>query len=141
MSSWIHVSGVFNIDGVRNLTDEERNMSFEELIDARLGKEISYEDICWLYETESKTHIEEYLPLGSEGSLQKSICFDNVEDSINIGAITVFGNLRDCYDVDKYIEWFKKKCELFYIRQAVITVTNGWETKTWTYGEKENGLD
>ena len=141
MSSWIHVSGVFNIDGVKNLTDEERKMSFEQLMDTKLGKEISYEDICWLYETEFKTHIEEYLPLGSEGSLQKSICFDNVKDSINIGAITVFGNLRDCYDVDKYIEWFKKKCELFYIRQAVITVTNGWETKTWTYGEKKNGLD
>lgn len=140
MSSWIHVSGVFNIDGVRNLTDEERKMSFEKLMDVKLGKEVSFDDI-WLHETEIESHTEEYLPLGSEGSLQKSICFDNVVDSINIGAITIFGNLRDCYDVDKYIEWFKKKCELFWIRQAVVTVTNGWETKTWTYGEEENGMD
>lgn len=140
MSSWIHVSGVFNIDGVRDLTDEERKMSFEKLMDVKLGKEVSFDDI-WLHETEIESHTEEYLPLGSEGSLQKSICFDNVVDSINIGAITIFGNLRDCYDVDKYIEWFKKKCELFYIRQAVITVTNGWKTKTWTYGEEESELD
>lgn len=136
MSSWIHVSGVFNIDGVRNLTDEERKMSFEKLMDVKLGKEVSFDDI-WLHETEIESHTEEYLPLGSEGSLQKSICFDNVVDSINIGAITIFGNLRDRYNVDEYIEWFKKKCELFWIRQAVVTVTNGWETKTWTYGEKE----
>ena len=32
MSSWIHVSGLFNIDGVKDLTDEEREMSFEQLI-------------------------------------------------------------------------------------------------------------
>lgn len=140
MSSWIHVSGVFNIDGVRNLTDEEREMSFEELIDARLGKEVSYSDLCY-GEEDYRGHAEEYLPLGSEGSLQKGICFDNVENSINIGVITVFGNLRDRYYIDEYIEWFKKKCELFWIRQAVVTVTNGWETKTWTYGEKENGVD
>ena len=140
MSSWIHVSGLFNIDGVKDLTDEEREMSFEQLIDARLGKEVLFEDI-WLHEAEFESHAEEYLPLGSEGSLQKSICFNNVEGSINIGVVTVFGNLRDCYNVDEYIEWFKKKCELFWIRQAVVTVTNGWETKTWTYGEKENELD
>ena len=140
MSSWIHVSGVFNIDGIRDLTNEERNMSFEQLMDEKLGKEVSFDDI-WLHEAEIESHTEEYLPLGSEGSLQKSICFNNVVDSINIGAITIFGNLRGCYDVDKYIEWFKKKCELFWIRQAVVTVTNGWETKTWTYGENENELD
>lgn len=132
MSSWIHVSGVFNIDGIRDLTDKERSMSFEQLMDVKLGKEVSYDDIRW---NEKKLNAEECLPLGSEGSLQRGICFINVENSINIGAITIFGNLRDCYDVDKYVEWFKKKCELFYIRQAVITVTNGWETKTWTYGE------
>lgn len=134
MSSWIHVSGAFNIDGVKDLTDEERKMSFEKLMDVKLGKEVSYDDLCYC---EEKLNVEEYLPLGSEGSLQKSICFNNVENSINIGVITVFGNLRDRYNVDEYIEWFKKKCELFWIRQAVVTVTNGWETKTWTYGEKE----
>ncbi len=138
MSSWIHVSGVFNIDGVKNLTVEEIEMSFEQLIDARLGKELSYDDI---YYNDVYINENECLPLGSEGTLQKSICFNRVEDSINIGAITVFGNLRGCYNVDEYIEWFKKKCELFYIRQAVVTVTNGWETKTWTYGEEENGMD
>lgn len=140
MSDWIHVSGVFNIDGVKNLTVEEIEMSFEQLMDARLGKEVSFDDI-WLHEAEFESHAEEYLPLGSEGSLQKGICFNRVEDSVNIGVITVFGNLRDCCNVDEYIEWFKKKCEQFYIRQAIVTVTNGWETKTWTYGESENGLD
>lgn len=133
MSSWIHVSGVFNIDGVRDLTDEERKMSFEKLMDVKLGKEVSYEALC---QFEEEINVEEYLPLGSEGSLQKSICFNNVEGAINIGVITVFGNLRDRYNVDEYVEWFKNKCELFWIRQAVVTVTNGWETKTWTYGEK-----
>lgn len=130
MSDWIHVSGVFNIDGVKNLTVEEIEMSFEQLMDARLGKEFSYDDI---YHSGVYINEKECLPLGSEGTLQKGICFNRVEDSINIGVITVFGNLRGCYNVDEYIEWFKKKCEQFYIRQAVVTVTNGWETKTWTY--------
>lgn len=138
MSDWIHVSGVFNIDGVKNLTAEEIEMSFEQLMDARLGKEFSYDDIC---HSDVYINEKECLPLGSEGTLQKGICFNRVEDSINIGVITVFGNLRDCYNVDEYIEWFKKKCGQFYIRQAVVTVTNGWETKTWTYGENENGMD
>lgn len=139
MSSWIHVSGVFNIDGVEG-NELDDDLTFSDLIDKKLGKELRYEDDYDKWDYAFK-HKNEFLPLGSEGSLHKSIWKNPDKDSLNMAVITVFGNLRDCYNVDEYIEWFKKKCEQFYIRQAVITVTNGWETKTWTYGENENGVD
>lgn len=139
MSSWIHVSGVFNIDGVEG-NELDDDLTFSDLIDKKLGKELRYEDDYDKWDYAFK-HKNEFLPLGSEGSLHKSIWENPDKDSLNMAVITVFGNLRDCCDVDEYIGWFKKKCELFWIRQAVVTVTNGWETKTWTYGEEENELD
>ena len=50
--------------------------------------------------------------------------------------ITIFGDLRDCYeeDADKIIEWFKNKCKQFSIRQAMITVNYEYDgIKSWTY--------
>lgn len=81
-------------------------------------------------------HPERYLPSGSEGTLRKIVCHN--PDPFDTGKyiISIFGDLRDHYDPDGIIDWFRKKLEHedLYVKQAVITVENDrYGVRTWAY--------
>lgn len=138
MSNWTHVAGVMRIDDIRF---DESMPDFEKIF----GKELRWEDLVnWPEDIELKK--EEYLPLGSEGSLEMLV---HVNEDIHCMAayvITIFGDLRDHDSPDKIINWFKEKYDLINssnefvggVRQACITVENEWTgVGTWTAAEVE----
>lgn len=75
------------------------------------------------------------MPCGSKGTLQK-VVWTNPEKSCTAAyTVSVFGDLRDWYDIDVIVDWFKRivTSEDLWVRSAVITVTNGQATRTWSY--------
>ena len=132
MSNWTHVAGVIRVDYMK--WDDIPELDFDEL----LGKECLWEDGCEVFEDADK-HPELYLPMGSEGSLQKSVWIDPDKSSIPRYTVSIFGDLRDHDSCDEIIEWFKNKCKLIgSVRQATITVDNEYYgTKSYTYSEVE----
>lgn len=129
MSCWCHVAAVMRIDAIR-VDDYYEEPDWDELI----GKECLWEsgDDIW---NDMKLNPERYLPMGSEGSLQKSIWVNPDLSHCAAYVVTIFGDLRDCDDgdADKIIEWFKNKCKQFSIRQAMITVNYGYGKTNWVY--------
>jgi hypothetical protein len=84
------------------------------------------------------THKEEYLPLGSEGSLRKSIWVNPDKNDMASYTVTVFGDLRDHHNPDEIIDWFKGVCSKFWVRNAIITVKNEWGgTKDWRFTKED----
>ena len=76
--------------------------------------------------------------MGSEGSLRKSIWINPNGDCSARYTISIFGDLRDHHSTSDIIEWFKEKCKLLWVRNAVITVNNEWcGTETYTYVDEE----
>ena len=107
MSQWTHIAGTIRIDCV----DHEE---VKEQIHNVLGQTWQYGD-----NVDPDT---EYVPYGSEGSIQYTITENPDEYSITAFVVTFYGDLRD-YDNDaKIIAWFEKVCDAFYIRQATITI-------------------
>lgn len=135
MSNWTHVAGVIRIDSFR-FGDDEGEPNFDEVI----GKELHFHDSSEQWDYAFK-HKEEYLPLGSEGSLQKSIWINPDKDNVASYTVTIFGDLRDHHSLDDIIDWFKGVCAKVWVRNAIITVQNEWNgTKDWRYvDEDESG--
>ena len=130
MSCWCHVAAVMRIDAIR-VDDYYGEPDWDELI----GKECLWESDYAIW-CDTELNPERYLPMGSEGSLQKSVWINPDLSHCAAYVITIFGDLRDCYeeDADKIIEWFKNKCKQFSIRQAMITVNYEYDgIKSWTY--------
>lgn len=133
MSTWTHVAGIIRAYGVQNWESDHD-------WDSVIGKECLWgsSSETWKYADE---HPEEYMPCGSEGTLQKSIWVNPDKSDVNAYTISVFGDLRDWYDVNAIIVWFKILVKnKLSVRSAVITVTNTLdETRTWSYnfGEEE----
>lgn len=128
MSNWTHVAGIIRIDDLRL---EDTIPDFDELI----GKELHYEDPAAKWD-DAHNHPEKYLPLGSEGSLMKSVWINPEEGDIAAYTVSIFGDLRDHDDAQEIVDWFKKVCEKFAVRNAVIVVENELNGQvTWTYGE------
>ena len=140
MSNWTHVAGIIRMD----LFDpyENSNIDFDEL----LGKEIRFGDPIEEWNDVDKNP-NKYLPMGSEGSLTKSIWENPDISCIAKYTISIFGDLRDHDDPNKVIEWFKKICTKIddtdetiggSIRNATITVENEWNgTVNWTYEDSK----
>lgn len=127
MSNWTHVAGIIRIDGLGFV-------DFDKL----LGKECLWESPEEVWD-DMRNNPDDYLPMGSEGSLKKSIWINPDEHSIAAYTVSIFGDLRDHNSAKEIVDWFKKKCEGFWIRNAVITVQNELNgTETWTYGQKED---
>jgi len=83
-----------------------------------------------------RKHPEKYLPAGSEGTLRKSVWRNPDNAAMEEYTISIFGDLRDHYDPDGIIDWFKNKLkdEDLYVKQAVVTVENDLHgIRTWTY--------
>lgn len=129
MSAWVHVAGIVRIDMFR-FPEEGENDEKEiiELMTNNFGKELSFYDKTDKWEDAYK-HPEYYLPFGSEGSLKMSVWIN--PDICYMAAVTVsiFGDLRDYTDVNKIIEWFKKKCNSknIDVRNACITVNSDYD--------------
>ena len=119
MSVWTHVAAVFRLDSFR----------FEEPdFYILFGKACLYDDNDAVWD-DYDSHPENYMPAGSEGSLEKKICVNPDDSCMAAYTISVFGDLRDFDDVVKIKRWFEVCCnrinlcrDLCGIRQAVITV-------------------
>ena len=130
MSVWTHVAAIFRVDSIRGLFPPPK---FDEVF----GKECLFESGAEVWNDVDK-HPENYLPMGSEGSLQKSVWVNPESCHLAAYTVSVFGDLRDYDDVQAIVEWFKDKCAKVRIRQACITVEceNG-NSALVKYEEKE----
>lgn len=132
MSNWTHVAATARIDSLAFLMPE---LDFENVF----GKALDYDSPDYMW-AEQENDPEKYLPMGSEGTL-KMMVWANPDTSYAARyTVTIFGDLRDHYDPQEIVDWFKRKLKGLIIRQAVITVENEWRgTITWTYSKEENG--
>ena len=137
MSNWTHVAGVIRIDDLR--FDETKIPDFDKIF----GKALRWED-DWPEDIELKK--EEYLPLGSEGSLEMSVHVNEDIQCMAAYVVTIFGDLRDHDSPDEIINWFKEKCDLINssddviggVRNACIVVENEWNgVRTWAAETEE----
>lgn len=122
MSNWTHVAGIIRVDGLR--VDDLENITggtpdFDELI----GKEVLFDSPSELWD-ESDKHPERFLPRGSDGSLQKTVWKNPDEASVATYTVSIFGDLRDHDDPHEITQWFRKICDKFWVRNAVITANN-----------------
>lgn len=130
MSNWTHVAGVFRIDHIK-WEDDEPELNFDEIF----GKECLYKSDNKVWK-DARVNTEKYLPMGSEGSLQKSIWINPRKECVTRYTVSIFGDLRDHDSIDSIIDWFKNKCTLSYliVRNACITVSNEYYgTKTVSF--------
>jgi hypothetical protein len=126
MSNWTHVAGIIRVDGMAR-------QDFDKII----GKECLWSSPSEVWE-DAEANPDKYLPMGSEGSLQKTVWENPDKSCLDSYTISIFGDLRDHHSTSDIIEWFKEKCKLLWVRNAVITVYNEWcGTETYTYKESE----
>lgn len=126
MSIWTHVAGVIRIDGFPGYTEEFDN---ETVLDRAVGKVLNFHDdaVRW---NDADEHPYDFMPCGSEGSLERSLWTNPDPSHMARWTLTVFGDLRDYDDVNAIIEWFKNRCAKIHsdafkcasVRNAVITV-------------------
>lgn len=81
---------------------------------------------------------EEYfspMPKGSEDGLTITCWVNPKENHANRYTVSLFGDLRHRDDPQSIVDWFKDKCRGLYIRNAAITVHNGFEAPVvWCAG-------
>ena len=136
MSNWTHVAGIIRMDSVRF------NESYtDDYFDKLIGKECLFGSPSNVWDDAEKNP-DDYLPMGSEGSLRKSVWINPDPSIIAAYTISIFGDLRDHDSTDEIIDWFKNKCSKISVRQAIITVLNERNgEKTWTYTEEDEEED
>ena len=117
MSNWTHVAGIVRIDSFRLF--ESKEMNFDEIFGKEIHFDDSYED--W---KDARMHPGKYLPLGSEGSLTKTVWINPDESHLAAYTVSVFGDLRDHQSSDAIIEWFKDICSRLNVRNATISAYN-----------------
>lgn len=134
MSAWTHVAAIVRVDDFR-IFDDQAGPDW----DAIFGKE------CLFFASRDKWHDatknpSKYLPMGSEGSLRKTVWTDPDRSNVAAHTVSIFGDLRDYDSPETIIEWFKKIVisDAIDVRQACITVTNCYRTMTWgcNFGEE-----
>jgi hypothetical protein len=71
-------------------------------------------------------HPDEYLPHGSEGSLQKSVWENPDSTAVAHWTVTVWGDLRDHDSIDEIEKWFRGCCDRLrdWLRQACCEIDN-----------------
>ena len=134
MSNWTHVAGIIRIDHVRVLDGEI--MDFDNLI----GKECLWESDMETWK-EQEEFPERFLPMGSEGSLQKTVWVNPDWREIPAYTVSIFGDLRDHHDPDAILDWFKNVCDKLCIRNAVINAWNEWNgDRVWHYPKEDKSV-
>lgn len=127
MSVWTHVAGVIRVDDIRL---DNYLPNFDKIV----GKECLFKSSENIWR-DMENNPNDYMPCGSEGTLQKSVWINPDKSSMAAYTISVFGDLRDYEEPQPIIDWFIKVCDRFgWIRQAVITVdTEGQEVLNYVY--------
>lgn len=135
MSIWSHVAAIVRVDDLRFPGESEPNW------DDIFGKECLYGSPSEVWD-DAYEHPEKYLPMGSEGTLKKSVWVNPNKSHMAAYTVSIFGDLRDHTDVEGLINWFKDiVTSKVWTRQASITIDNILyrpETITWVYTEKED---
>lgn len=136
MSSWTHVAAIVRVNDFRLFDDPI--VPVGDVMDAIFGKECMYLASIKKWDDAMK-HPENYLPMGSEGSLRKTVWVNPDPSCAAAYTVSIFGDLRDYNSPEAIIEWFQKivNSDAINVRQACITVTNGYESKVWgiNFGE------
>lgn len=116
MSNWTHVAGIVRIDGFPG--DE---LDFDKIF----GKECLYESGHEVW-GDFDAHPDDYMPVGSEGTLQKTVWVNTHTEYTDRYVVSVFGDLRDHDDPNKIIIWFKQICDNlgYNVRNACIVADN-----------------
>lgn len=78
-------------------------------------------------------HPEQFMPTGSEGSLQRLVWENPDKSCMASYTVTVFGDLRDYDDQQAIREWFDGVCEKCFIRQAVCNCMVDGTSYTWEW--------
>ena len=123
MSNWTHVAAVFRVDDLSLFIGKAVDM------DKVFGKECIWGDDTKKFCREFKkaeAHPEKYLPLGSEGSLHKSVWVNPDPHSVAHFVVTVWGDLRDHDSLDEIESWFRGCCSKLkgWIRQVACLISN-----------------
>ena len=126
MSVWTHVAGLIRIDVLR-FEDINYIPIIEESLKKTFGEVFGFNDE-W---PDEETIKNSKIPWGSEGTLKYIITENPYKSSMAAFDVIIKGDLRDYDDLDYIIEWFKNGLKDFSVRQAVITVNDGWSVKTW----------
>lgn len=131
MSQWLQVAAIARIDDFRenSVSVEEATEMFEKIF----GKECSWEHGDF---EDAFNHPENYLPMGSEGSLTMSVWVDPDISSLAAYTVSIFGSLRDrnSEDADEIIDWFKNKVSSVLTRNAIIDIGVEFDShKVWVY--------
>lgn len=127
MSNWTHVAGIIRIDAIRCMEEE---IDFDALI----GKEYDWESCrdVWI-------NPDKYMPMGSEGSLNKHIWINPDKSCVAAYTVSIFGDLRDHDDPQEIVDWFKSICNKCWVRNATIVVENERNgTLSWTWEDGDN---
>ena len=131
MSQWLQVAAVARIDDFRDspVSAEDAAKMFEKVF----GKECSWETGDF---EDAFNHPENYLPMGSEGSLTMSVWVDPDISTLAAYTVSIFGSLRDrgSEDADEIIDWFKNKVSSVMTRNAIIDIGVEFDShKVWVY--------
>lgn len=119
MSRWTHVNASFRINSMGKISDEKLIEVFGKPVDYYHMDKIEYNG-----DGEVKNK-EQYLPMGTEGTLKISIWHNPNESCVASTTVSVFGDLRDYGSFSEIENWFNRCCNYFGpfgIRQAVCQV-------------------
>lgn len=119
MSVWTHIAGVIRIDDLR--LEEHPHEEIVEKIDSVIGKECLWSSPKEIWE-DAVANPTKYMPMGSEGSLQKSIWINPDPSCAAAYVVSIWGDLRDFDNVEEIKEWFNSICGKMWVRNAVITI-------------------
>ena len=130
MSNWTHIAAVIRIDDWRHKVGEHPDF------DILIGKECLFHSSNEKW-SDAEQNPDKYLPMGSEGTLQKSVWINPKTYDVPRYTVSIFGDLRDHDNPQEIIDWFQKICnKQNLIRNAVITVSNERNGElTWTWSK------
>ena len=123
MSNWTHVAAVFRVD---DIASRSQNFDFDQIF----GREVVWtDDNVEEYASnmlKARESPGDYLPLGSEGTLQKTVWRNPDSTSMAQFVVTVWGDLRDHDSVEEIEAWFHGCCRKLkdWLRQATCTISN-----------------
>jgi hypothetical protein len=129
MSYWTHVAGIVRVGDIR-IFDDQIGPDW----DAIFGKECLFDAPREVWD-DAMEHPDKYLPMGSEGTLRKTVWVNPDLSHADAYTVSIFGDLRDYDSPETIIEWFKKivNSVAIDVRQACITATNGYKSSVWGY--------
>ena len=149
MSTWTHVAAVFRIDSLReDIRGPRINGRHRPDWDRVTGRAIydgderlvndSYEQRRYQRDwADYHEHPEQFMPTGSEGSLQRLVWENPDGHAAAQYVITVFGDLRDYSDLGAVRKWFEDVCKRCNVRQATCTCeVEGLNSHTWSQPRK-----